>query len=188
MVTPTPHQESPSPCPSGTWESGALRSRAVSPPRKVGLFSQGPCRQHGTWPHSQAHRVHSSAKGAGMAPCTPDRRGASSRAGRKRVSKQRPTRWPPTHALRSAGTQSSQHDPPPLLCRTPGPGSHRPRCGQGPHPEMHRRASGALRASCITPAQTPYMCTHPHTSHAPTFPHMCKHTSTCTPAHTHTLG
>lgn len=87
----------------------------------VGVFSQGPCRQHGTWPRSQGHRVHSSVKGAGMAARTPDRRGASSSAGRNQVSKQRPTHWPPTHALRSVRTQSSQHDPPSAALPDPRP-------------------------------------------------------------------
>ena len=152
----------------------------------VGVFSQGPCRQHGTWPRSQGHHVHSSVKGAGMAARTPDRRGASSSAGRNHVSKQRPTRWLPTHVLTSVGTQSSQHNPAPLLCRTPGPGSHRPPAGKAPTLRCTGQPQGAPHASRITPAQASYMCTHPHTSHAPTYPHMCEHTSTCTPAHTHT--
>ena len=148
------------------------------------MFSQGPCRQHGTWPHSQGHRVHSSVKGAGMAPCTPDRRGASSSAGRNPVSKWRPTHWPPTHALRSVGTWSSQHEPPPLLCQPPGPGSH-PTEGRVPT----LRCTGQPRGHAMLPAspqhRLPYMCTHPHTSDMPTYPHACKHTSTCTPAYTH---
>lgn len=171
--TPTCHQGPPSPCPSGTWELGAPEVQSCeSLTEAPGRLGRSPKVPADSMEPGHAHKATVStpqSRGQGWPPAPQTGEGqVQMQAGTVSASSAPPTGRPPMRSdqcgLGALSTTPSTALPDPRPWLSP----HR---GQSPHPEMHRPASGARHASCITPAQAPiyvHTPTHITRTHTPT--------------------